>query len=260
MTNKRVITINEETGSLTVKQGSEEKNFDIGSPEAFSIISSVYLRSGWDNKYVYSFSWLGRPIIQLPDDLMRIQELIYSIKPDFIIEIGVAHGGSLVFSASLCHAIGKGQVIGIDVDIREHNRKAIEEHEMFPYISLIEGDSIAQDTFQKVKEYIKPADKVLVFLDGCHTKKHVYEELKLYSELVSIDSYIVAMDGIMQDLVDAPRSQPDWATNNPTAAACDFVAEDDRFIIDEPLIPFNEGAITTREPTYFPQAFLKRIK
>lgn len=260
MTNKRLITIDEEKGSVIVKEGDDSKSFDIGSPEAFSIISSVYLRSGWDNKYVYSFSWLGRPIIQLPDDLIRIQELIYSVKPDVIIEIGIAHGGSLVFSASLCHAIGKGRVIGIDVDIRAHNRKAIEEHEMFSYISMIEGDSIAQDTFQEVKKLIKPADKVLVFLDGCHTKSHVLEELRLYSELVAIDSYIVAMDGIMQDLADAPRSKPDWQWDNPAAAARQFVEEDQRFIIEEPVIPFNEGTITTREPSYWPQAFVKRIK
>src|SRR5678815_3421901 len=121
----------------------EKQEYGIGSPEAFRILSKLWLRSGWDAKYVYSFTWLGRPIIQLPEDLLRLQEVIYRVKPDVIIETGVAHGGSLIFYASLCKAMAKGRVIGVDVEIRAYNRSAIEAHELSSYITLIEGDSIA---------------------------------------------------------------------------------------------------------------------
>src|SRR5437588_2305382 len=120
------LSIDMERGSVVVEDNGDSQTFPIASPEAFSAISKAYLRSGWDNKYVYSFTWMGRPIIQLPDDMFRIQELIYSLAPDVIIETGIAHGGSLMFYASLCKAMGRGRVVGIDVDIRKHNRDAIE--------------------------------------------------------------------------------------------------------------------------------------
>ena len=126
---------------ITVSEGGETAEYGIGTPEAFALLSRLWLRAGWDTKYVYSFSWLGRPMIQLPEDMLRMQEVIYQVKPDVIIETGVAHGGSLVFHASLCHAMGRGRVIGVDIEIRPHNREAIEAHELFDLITLIEGDS-----------------------------------------------------------------------------------------------------------------------
>jgi len=255
-----LITIDEEKGIVTFNDGKNNSVFNIGSQEAFKIISRAYLRAGWDSKYVYSFSWLGRPIIQLPDDLIRLQEVIYSIKPDVIIEIGVAHGGSLIFSASLCKAIGKGRVIGIDIEIRKHNRVEIENHFLAESITLIEGNSIEESTIQEVRNLLNPNEKVLIFLDGCHTKDHVLEELRLYSKFVSIGSYIVAMDGIMKDLKGAPRSSEDWEWNNPTSAAKEFVNENTNFRIMEPIREFNEGIITERYPTYWPDAFVKRVK
>src|SRR5690606_24886939 len=152
---------------------------------------------GWDTKYVYSFSWLGRPIIQLPEDMMRIQEVIYSLKPDVIIETGVAHGGSLIFYASLCKAFGKGRVIGIDIEIRPHNRLAIENHELKEYIILLEGSSTDDKIVSQVERMINSGETVLILLDSNHTKQHVLEELRKYSPLVSVNSYIVACDGIM---------------------------------------------------------------
>ena len=232
---------------------------DIGSREAFSILSKLWLRSGWDTKYVYSFTWLGRPIIQLPEDMIRIQEVVYRVKPDVIVETGVAHGGSLVFYASLCKATNRGRVIGIDVEIRPHNRKAIEEHELFEYITLVEGSSIDEQIFRNVKSMIRPSEKVLIVLDSNHSKQHVLGELNAYSDLVAVDSYIVACDGIIEYLVGAPRSSEDWSWNNPKAAAEEFVRTHDNFIIEEPEIPFNEGLITERV-TYWPGAFLKRVK
>lgn len=247
-------------GTITVNDGRQDKIHDLNTSEAFAAISKAMLRTGWDNKYVYSFSWLGRPIIQLPDDMIRIQELIYKIKPDVIIETGIAHGGSLVYYASILQAMGGGKVIGIDIDIRQHNRRAIENHEMYEYITMFEGSSVELEVFQQVKSEINATDKVLVFLDSCHDKDHVTKELELYSSLVSPGSYIVAMDGIMKDLVGAPRAKPDWSWNNPTQAAIEFTARSDEFIIEEPSIPFNEGNIDSQFLTYWPKAYIKRIK
>ncbi|MFC1856966.1 cephalosporin hydroxylase family protein [Thermodesulfobacteriota bacterium] len=228
-------------------------------PEAFALVSQAWLRIGWDTKYVYSFTWMGRPIIQLPEDIMRIQEVIYKIKPDVIIETGIAHGGSLVFYASLCKGINHGKVIGIDVEIRPHNRKAIEKHELFEYITLVEGDSIDRKIVNSVISMVKPGENVIVILDSNHTKQHVLNELHAYAGIVSVGSYIVACDGIMENLVRAPRSSKDWSWNNPKAAAEEFISSNDDFIIEEPEMLFNEGIITERV-TYWPRAFIKRIK
>jgi cephalosporin hydroxylase len=242
---------------LVTDEGKKEL-YSIGTPEAFNLLSKTWLRLGWDTKYVYSFSWMGRPIIQLPEDIIRIQEVIYAIKPDVIIETGIAHGGSLILYASLLSAMGNGRVIGVDVEIRPHNREAIESHEMYDRIVLIEGSSIEPDTLDSVKQNIKTGESTLIILDSNHTKSHVLEELRGYSELVSIGSYIIATDGIMKDLVGAPRSNSDWIVNNPQAAVDQFLKEKENFILEEPVFPFNEGEITQRV-TYWPNAFLRRV-
>ena len=254
-----MIKIDLSNDSVCVEQGQQTNVHSFASPEAFKIISDLWLRLGWDNKYVYSFSWLGRPIIQLPEDMIRIQELIYRTQPDVIIETGIAHGGSLIFYASLCKVLGRGRVIGIDIEIRPHNRKALEEHPLFPYLTLIEGSSIAPSIVEQVKAAVKPSEKVLVILDSCHTKEHVAAELNAYSKLVSIDSYIVAMDGIMQQVVGAPRTRPDWDWNNPKEAALEFARNNPNFIINEPTFMFNEGSVQDRI-TYSPSGIIKRVK
>ena len=236
-----MIKVDEKNDLLIVEGDEGLKIYEIRSPEAFSIISKLWLRSGWDTKYVYSFTWLGRPIIQLPEDMFRVQEVIYRIKPDVIIETGIAHGGSLVFYAGLCKAMAQGRVIGIDIEIRPHNRKAIEEHELFEYISLVEGNSVDEQIVNSVKTMVKPGERGFVVLDSKHSKQHVLGELNAYSDLVAVDSYIVACDGIMESLVGAPRSSEDWAWNNPKAAAEEFVRNHDNFIIEEPEFRFNEG-------------------
>jgi cephalosporin hydroxylase len=235
-----------------------ERTFPIGSPEAFEAISAAYLRAGWDNKYVYSFTWMGRPIIQLPDDAFRLQELIFDLKPDVIIETGVAHGGSAVFYASICKLLGRGRIIGVELELRPHNKTAIESHFLNSLITIVEGSSIAPETVAKVKAMIAPGEKVLVLLDSKHTKDHVAAELHAYAPLVSVGSYIVAMDGIMQHLAGAPRSSPDWATNNPAQAAREFASARSDFRLVDPPLPFNEGSITSRV-TYSPDSFLNRI-
>ena len=236
---------------------SNGKTHQLHEPQAFELLSRAWLRSGWDTKYVYGFSWLGRPIIQLPEDIIRIQELIYQLKPDVIVETGVAHGGSLVLYAGLCAAMSHGRVIGIDIDIRSHNRKAIESHRMSPLISLVEGSSISPEIFNSVKSRIGEDETVLVILDSNHSRDHVLSELKMYSGLIKPGGYIVACDGIMQDVVGAPRSEADWDWNNPVTAVNDFLSCNQSFEIVEPIWPFNEGSISSRV-SYWPQAYLRR--
>jgi cephalosporin hydroxylase len=253
-----VMSIDLKKGTVEVQDGDQSQVFPLGTPEAFSVISKAWLRAGWDNKHVYSFTWMGRPIIQLPEDMVRLQELIYSVKPDVIIETGVAHGGSLIFYASLCKAMDRGRVVGIDIEIRPHNRRSLEQHELFHLLTLIEGNAVAPEIVAQVKAQLRPEERVMVLLDSNHSKAHVLAELNAYADLVSKGSYIVAMDGIMQQMVGAPRSEPDWDWNNPKDAAIEFVRENPNFVIEEPPFQFNEGTITERV-TYWPSGYIKRL-
>lgn len=254
-----MITIDTDRGIVLVNSNGHEATYELGTPEAFALVSQAWLRAGWDVKYVYSFTWLGRPIIQLPEDMFRLQELIYEVKPDVIVETGIAHGGSLIFYSSLFKSLGKGRVIGVDIDIRPHNREAIESHELFSFITLIEGSSIEPSIVQQVQSMVQPGETVMVCLDSNHTKAHVLAELNAYAPLVRPGSYIVAMDGIMEELVGAPRSSEDWSWNNPRQAALEFVGSNQDFQIEEPQFRFNESAIRDRI-TYWPSAFLRRVR
>lgn len=241
---------------MTAHDGDEPGTYAFDSPEAFRLISDAWLRIGWDQKYVYSFTWLGRPVIQLPEDLLRLQEVIAEVRPGVIVETGVAHGGSLVFYATLCKALGKGRVVGVDIEIRPHNRAAIEAHPLFPLIELIEGDSTSPDTVARVRESVA-GGTAMVTLDSNHEKEHVLKELHAYADLVTPGSYLVAMDTIMARLVGAPRTKPDWSWNNPGEAIAEFLAEDDRFEQVEPPFAFNEGLVAERV-TYWRGGFLRR--
>lgn len=253
------ITIDEGNHMVIVKDGDGERTLAMDSPEAFSAVSRAWLRCGWDTKYVYSFSWMGRPVIQLPEDMIRIQEVIYEVQPDVIVETGVAHGGSLIFYASLFQAMGKGRTVGVDIEIRPHNRKAIEEHALSSYITLIEGGSTDADVVAQVRSNISDGEKVMVILDSNHLRDHVLDELRAYAPMVSPDSYIVACDGIMGQVAGAPRTEAEWTWNNPTEAARLFADENPDFTIEEPAFPFNEGVVTERV-TYWPGAFLRRTR
>lgn len=252
-----MIKVDIEQGVVSVEEAGVTSTHRLDTPEAFKIISDVWLRAGWDNKHVYTFTWLGRPLIQLPEDMFRLQELIHSLRPDVIIETGVAHGGSLVFYASLCKAMDCGRVIGVDIEIRPHNRAAIESHFLSSLITLVEGSSIDPSVVERVGSQIAPGERVIVLLDSCHTKEHVLAELSAYARLVSPGSYIVAMDGIMEKVVGGPRTQPDWSWNNPRQAALEFVRDNPEFAIEEPEFVFNESNISERV-TYWPSAFIKR--
>lgn len=252
------LVIDTDAKTLSIDENNEIQTLDLYSKEAFERISQQWVRVGWDQKYPYTFSWMGRPIIQLPEDMLRIQEVIYQLKPDLIIETGVAHGGSLIFYSSLCKAIGSGRVVGIDVEIRPHNRQAIESHELFDFITLIEGCSVSDEVVSQVKKLIQPHDKVLVILDSNHTYEHVSKELECYSEFVTPESYIVATDGVMADLVDVPRGQSDWKLNNPECAAIAFAKRHPEFTIEQPFWPFNESQLD-QNITHWPSAWLRRV-
>jgi cephalosporin hydroxylase len=223
-------------------EGGSEHTQPLFSKDAWAAISLQWVRVGWSLGSYYNFSWFGRPILQLPEDLVRLQEVIYSLRPDVIVETGVYRGGSMVFHASLCQALGKGRVIGIDLHIAPADREAIERHPLAPRITLIEGNSIAAEV-----------------LDSCHERAHVRQELELYSRFVTPGSYIVAADGIMRDLADAPGGSPEWVTDNPATAARDFGAAHPEFLEQQPPWPFRDGEIT-ENVTYWPEGWLKRVR
>ncbi len=252
------LTIDTDRKRVAIEQNGTTRTLDLYSREAFEQISHQWLKVGWNQKYPYTFSWLGRPIIQLPEDIIRVQEVVYRVKPDVIIETGVAHGGSLIFYASLCKIMGMGRVIGADIEIRPHNRRAIEAHELASFITLIEGSSIEKNVVSRVKSRVKPGETALVILDSNHTRQHVLAELEAYHELVTPGSYIVATDGSMKDLYDVPRGKAEWAQDNPTMAAREFANLHPEFVIEQPLWPFNESELQ-QDITHWPGAWLRRL-
>lgn len=251
------LTIDTETQTLWREYADRKVELPLYSKEAFEVLSQMWLKVGWNEKYPYTFTWLGRPIIQLPEDMIRTQEVLFRVKPDVIIETGVAHGGSLIYYASLCKVMERGRVIGIDIEIRPANRKAIETHELSYLITLIEGSSTATDVVQQTCSLVKPGETVLVILDSNHTKQHVAAELEAYSPLVTPGSYIVATDGSMKDMYDVPRGRPEWKVDHPTAAAAEFVESHSNFVLEQPEWPFNESELT-ENVTHWPGAWLRR--
>jgi cephalosporin hydroxylase len=251
------LIIDTDNQTLVTEVQGQRTSVDLYSKAAFELISQQWLKVGWNQKYPYAFSWLGRPIIQIPEDMIRAQEVIYQVKPDVIVETGIAHGGSLIFYASLCKAMGRGRVIGVDIEIRSHNRRAIETHELFPSITLIEGSSVASEIVAQVKAQIRSGENVLIILDSNHTKRHVQQELDAYHALVTPGSYIVATDGSMRELYDIPRGKSEWQWDNPAAAAIEFAHQHPEFVLEQPAWPFNESELS-ENITHWPAAWLRR--
>ncbi len=243
--------------TITRESDRERETLGLYAKESFRILSWLWLRVGWQQKYSYSFTWMGRPIIQLPEDMIRVQEVICQVQPDVIVETGVAHGGSIAYYASICKILGRGRVIGIDVKIRPQNRRAIEEHPLAPLITLVEGDSVSRDTVEKVKSLIVPGETVMVFLDSCHRKQHVLAELEAYHSVVTPGSYIVAADGVMRELYDVPGGEADWIWDNPATASTEFVQQHAEFEIAQPRRLFDEGGVA-ENITYWPEAWIRR--
>ena len=195
--------------------------------------AGAFMRRSIDAKYSYNFSWMGRPIIQYPQDMVAMQEILWRVQPELIIETGIAHGGSLVFYASICELVGRGEVLGIDIDIRAHNRAAIEAHPMARHIRMIDGSSIDPGVIAQVAAQAA-GKRTLVVLDSNHTHDHVLAELQAYAPLVSVDSYCVVFDTVVEDL--PPGLYPDrpWDVgNNPKTAVKAYLRDNIDFTIDE---------------------------
>jgi cephalosporin hydroxylase len=205
-------------------------------PEVQSAGRRLFDRAS-DYRYSYNFTWLGRPVIQWPQDLVALQEVIWAVKPRLIIETGIAHGGSLIFTSSMLELIGDdGKVVGVDIDIRSHNRVEIEQHPMYKRIEMIEGSSIDEGIVEQVRRHAEGVSPVMVILDSNHTHEHVLAELELYSPLVTPGSYLAVMDTVVEDMPeDAFPDRPWDRRDNPATAVRDFLSRTDRFEIDTEL-------------------------
>lgn len=235
-----------EVAENIVQQGQDKELLE--QAHKFMITSGKY-------KYSYNFSWLGRPILQLPQDIIAMQEIIWQVKPDLIIETGIAHGGSLIFHASMLELIGgTGEVLGLDIDIRKHNKISIEEHPMFKRITMLEGDSTSEAIANQVKELAKNKKNIMVVLDSHHTQEHVLKELNLYAPLVGINSYCVVYDTIIEEIPDHFCTDRPWGKgNNPKTAVWEFLKANNHFEIDNNMQ--NKLLITAALDGY-----LKRVK
>jgi cephalosporin hydroxylase len=226
----------------------------LGKSEEMQKLGMDFVRGVADHRYSYNFSWMGRPIIQFPQDMIAMQELLWTVQPDLIIETGIAHGGSLIYYASLLELIGKGRVLGIDIDIRDHNRKEIEKHPMAKRIDMIQGSAIDDDLAKEVADRAHSVDTVMVVLDSNHTHAHVKRELELYADLVSVGSYCIVFDTVVEDM---PRgSYPDrpWDVgDNPKTAVHEFMQGNEEFVIDSAV---HQKLLITVAP----EGYLKRIR
>ena len=217
------------------------RNIDgLGADQALQRRSIDWVRDTARHGYSYNFSFLGRPIIQYPQDMVAMQEIIWEVQPDLIIETGIAHGGSLIFYAAMlelnaaCGGPGDAAVLGIDIDIRPHNREAIEAHPMFKRISMIEGSSIDAAVAEQVRQRAKGKQRVLVCLDSNHTHAHVLAELQAYAPMTTVGSYCVVFDTIVEDLPAGMFPDRPWGPgNNPKTALREYLATHAEFAIDQ---------------------------
>lgn len=232
--------------------------------------SAEFMDASTPAKYSYQFKWLGRPIIQYPQDIVAVQELIFDVRPDLVIETGVAHGGSLILSASILAMLDyqdaaergdtldpaspRRKVLGIDIDIRPHNRAAIEAHAMSTRIDLIQGSSVAPEIVDEVRDRAAEAERIMVFLDSNHTHDHVLEELHHYAPLTSVGSYCVVFDTIVEDLPDGYYPDRPWSRgNNPKTAVWEYLKSNDDFEIDREIDERLGISVA-------PEGYLRRVK
>jgi cephalosporin hydroxylase len=238
------------SNKIKVQTPDGVREVDIYGEDGLRIVSNLWTRAGWQHRIYDRVRWLGIPIMQLPEDILMMQELIYQVRPDVIVETGVAYGGTAVLYASMLELLGKGQVISIDIKLREDTRLALHAHPMSKRIILLEGSSTDKAVVARVQQMVRPEDKVLVALDSNHTYTHVRQELEQYSPLVKPEGYIVVFDGVMEILADAPSGKPEWVTDNPAAAVRDFLVEHPEFEVDP---YYNRLSVT-----YSPGGFLRR--
>lgn len=231
-----------------------------GRNDELKSAGQAFTKASLHPKYSYNFSWLGRPIIQYPQDIVAMQEIIWQVQPDLIIETGIAHGGSLIFSASMlelnaaCGGPQDAEVLGIDIDIRSHNREAIEAHPMFRRISMLQGSSVAPEIITQVHEKASNKKRVLISLDSNHTQEHVFAELQAYAPLTSVGSYCVVFDSFIEDVPADVFSDRPWGPgNNPKTAIWEYLKTHPEFEIDKGIE--NKLVITVA-----PDGYLKRVR
>lgn len=231
----------------------------IGQDEELKSRAHAFMEASLKPKYSYNFSWLGRPIIQYPQDMVAMQEIIWSVQPDLIIETGIAHGGSLIFYAAMLELVAactghQGEVVGIDIDIRPHNRKAIEEHPMYRRITMIEGSSVDSVNIAQIVDMTKGKQRILVCLDSNHTHEHVLAELQAYALLTSVGSYCVVFDTIVEDMPRKLSGDRPWGPgDNPKTAVFEYLQSHPEFVIDRDIQ--NKILITVA-----PEGYLKRTR
>jgi cephalosporin hydroxylase len=244
---------------MSFEKECQERIDAIGRNEVLKSTATAFMKASVDPKYSYNFSWLGRPIIQYPQDMVAMQELLWEVKPDLIIETGIAHGGSLIFYASILELIAtctghEGEVLGIDIDIRSHNRKAIEEHPMYKRISMIQGSSIEPEIVAQVKEKAKGAKRIMVCLDSNHTHEHALAELEAYAQLTSVGSYCVVFDTLIEDMGEGAYPERSWGPgNNPKTAVWEYLKTHLEFEI-------NKNIDHKLLISVAPDGYLKRVK
>jgi len=216
-------------------------------------MSRMWVREIAPHKYSYNFTWMGRPIIQFPQDMVAMQEILFALQPDLVIETGVAHGGSIVYYASILELIGHGEVLGIDIDIRPHNREALEAHPMRKRFQLLQGSSVAPEIVAHVRK-IACGKRVVVVLDSNHTHEHVLAELRAYAPLVCKDGYCVVMDTIVDDLPGSLFPDRPWGPgDNPKTAVREFLRENGDFVVDKDI----EAKLLI---TVAPEGYLRRVR
>jgi cephalosporin hydroxylase len=223
------------------------------SKKAFELLTELHQKVGWQLKQPYSYSWMGLPILQIPDDMIRVAEVIHRLNPDFIVETGVAHGGSLAFYASIVSE-WDGQVIGIEKGVRCMD--AISKCPLAPWIEIIEGDSVDPDIVRHVYQRCLDSS-VFVILDSDHSQAHIAKELEAYHDLIKPGYYILVQDGNRGDFADVPRGNPEWAHDNGSDAALEFVKTHPEFTIEQPQWPFNESWLT-ENISFFKNGWIKR--
>ena len=224
-----------------------------GDPDV-QALSRIWLREITPHKYAYNFKWMGRPIIQFPQDMMAMQEIVWAVQPDLIIETGIAHGGSILYYASLLELVGHGEVLGIDIDIRTHNRDAILAHPMAKRVRMIEGSSVHPAIVSQVQQHAQ-GKRALVVLDSNHTHSHVLAELRAYAPLVCVGGYCVVMDTLVEDMPERffTDDRPWHVGNNPKTAVAEYLRSDDRFEVDASL----EAKLLI---TVAPGGYLRRVR
>jgi cephalosporin hydroxylase len=253
------LVIDTEAGTVTCSRpDAPERTFPLYSGEGFRAVSDVWLRQQWNQMHWRSFSWFGLQMMQFPEDVLRLQEVLVALRPDVIVETGVHGGGSTAFFASVCRLLGHGRVISIDITISAEVRRAVEAGPFADLVTLIEGDSAAQDTVAAVRRLIRPGERAFVFLDSDHSRAHVLRELEAYADLVAEGCYMVATDGVMGVLADTPNGLPQWREDNPAEAARDFAARHAEFAIRRPRALFGEEHVV-ETLTYWPDAWLLRL-